>query len=179
MPPPSQLVIATSSLQRLVKEEASYHKELAQQEKRLEKALASTEDDENKEYTLKQEVSRNMRPLSLIIPFFVGYGTGSYLQTLWSISLKVSTRIQHQELSIHVSCVFRLSFARAFFNDYKQRTAIEETKAVFPSLHQRIADGLAKLEDQLEAGQAAGATEEEVTKAKGVIEQAKEVGKAN
>ena len=37
MTPPSQLSIATSSLQRLVKEEASYYKELLQQEARLEK----------------------------------------------------------------------------------------------------------------------------------------------
>jgi tubulin-specific chaperone A len=57
MAPPSQLTIATSSVQRLVKEEASYHKELTGQEKRLEKLLASTDEDENREYSLKQEVS--------------------------------------------------------------------------------------------------------------------------
>ena len=57
MVPPSQLSIATSSVQRLVKEEASYYKELQQQEARLEKALASKDDDENAEYQLKQEVS--------------------------------------------------------------------------------------------------------------------------
>jgi tubulin-specific chaperone A len=56
MAPPSQLAIATSSVQRLVKEEASYHKELTGQEKRLEKLLASTDEDENREYSLKQEV---------------------------------------------------------------------------------------------------------------------------
>jgi hypothetical protein len=56
MAPPSQLAIATSSVQRLVKEEASYRKELTGQEKRLEKLLASTEEDENREYSLKQEV---------------------------------------------------------------------------------------------------------------------------
>ena len=43
-------------MQRLVKEEASYHKELTGQEKRLEKLLASTEKDENREYSLMQEV---------------------------------------------------------------------------------------------------------------------------
>jgi tubulin-specific chaperone A len=57
MAPPSQLAIATSSVQRLVKEEASYHKELTQQQARLEKLLASTGEEENAEYQLKQEVS--------------------------------------------------------------------------------------------------------------------------
>lgn len=57
MAPPSPLAIATSSLQRLVKEEASYYKELEKQEARLKKVEASTEEDENREYTLKQEVS--------------------------------------------------------------------------------------------------------------------------
>lgn len=56
MAPPSQITIATSSLQRLVKEEASYHKELKSQEARLEKLLASKDEDENAEYQLKQEV---------------------------------------------------------------------------------------------------------------------------
>lgn len=56
--PPSQLKIATSSLQRLIKEEASYHKEQANQEKRianLEKDAA--DEDGNREFKLKQEVS--------------------------------------------------------------------------------------------------------------------------
>jgi hypothetical protein len=56
MAPPSQITIATSSLKRLVKEEASYHKELKSQEERLEKLLARTDEDENAEYQLKQEV---------------------------------------------------------------------------------------------------------------------------
>lgn len=57
MAPPSQLAIATSSVQRLVKEEASYHKELVHQQASVEKLLASTDEDENKEYKLKQEAS--------------------------------------------------------------------------------------------------------------------------
>jgi len=64
MAPPSQLAIATSSVQRLVKEEASYHKELTQQEARLEKLIASEDGDENAEFQLKQEVS-----LPLILKF--------------------------------------------------------------------------------------------------------------
>jgi septal ring factor EnvC (AmiA/AmiB activator) len=57
MAPSSQLAIATGSVSRLVKEETSYHKELKQQETRLEKLLASTEENENAEYQQKQEAS--------------------------------------------------------------------------------------------------------------------------
>lgn len=55
--PRSQLEITTSSVLRLVKEEASYHSEIEQQEQRLAK-LEKGEggDDENREYLLKQEV---------------------------------------------------------------------------------------------------------------------------
>ena len=55
MAPPSKLAIATSAVQRLVKEEASYHKELKQQEARIEK-LESSGGGDNSEYQLKQEV---------------------------------------------------------------------------------------------------------------------------
>lgn len=57
MAPRSQLEIATSSVERLVKEEASYHRELQQQTERIQK-LESQEpgEDENREYMLKQEV---------------------------------------------------------------------------------------------------------------------------
>lgn len=58
MPSPSQLSIATSSVQRLVKEEASYHRELSQQQSRLDLLLASKGEDENAEFQLKQEVSK-------------------------------------------------------------------------------------------------------------------------
>lgn len=54
-----------------------------------------------------------------------------------------------------------------------QRAAIEETKAVFPPLRERITNAILKLEDQLEAGQESGASEDEITKAKDVIQQAK------
>nr|POE77980.1 tubulin-specific chaperone a [Quercus suber] len=59
MAPPTQLAIATSSLTRLVKEEASYHQELAQQQVRITKlesgAGGGPEEDENAEYNLRQE----------------------------------------------------------------------------------------------------------------------------
>lgn len=55
---PSQLQIATSSLQRLVKEEASYHKELESQRKRIADLESQTDDqDENRDFKIKQEVS--------------------------------------------------------------------------------------------------------------------------
>jgi tubulin-specific chaperone A len=44
---------------------------------------------------------------------------------------------------------------------------------VFPPLRQRITDALQKLEDQLELGQERGASDEEIAKAKEVIQQAK------
>ncbi|KAI9645443.1 tubulin folding cofactor A [Ciborinia camelliae] len=110
MPPPSQLAIATSSVARLVKEEASYHKELLSQEARLKKLEEATEEDENREYSLKQE-----------------------------------------------------------------RTAIEETKAVFPPLRERLADAILKLEDLVERG----GVEAEEEKAKAVIAEAKKAAAGN
>lgn len=63
MPPPSQLAIATSSVNRLLKEEDSYHKELAKQEadiKTLEEKIKNSQSDEdgNGKYMLKQQVRR-------------------------------------------------------------------------------------------------------------------------
>ncbi|KAF2202038.1 tubulin binding cofactor A [Delitschia confertaspora ATCC 74209] len=54
MAPPSKLAVATGAVIRLVKEEASYHKELAHQEARI-KELEDSTGDENKEYSLRQE----------------------------------------------------------------------------------------------------------------------------
>ncbi|KAI8938905.1 hypothetical protein NX059_004762 [Plenodomus lindquistii] len=54
MAPPSKLAIATGVVNRLVKEEASYHKEIEHQEARIKEA-ETTEGDENAEYTLRQE----------------------------------------------------------------------------------------------------------------------------
>ena len=54
---PSQFDIAIASLQRLVKEESSYHKELDQQKARLAKLEDGTNrGDENLDYQIKQEV---------------------------------------------------------------------------------------------------------------------------
>ena len=61
MPAPSQLVIATSSVLRLLKEEVSYRKELVDQEakvKVLEEKVKSGQasEDGNDEFMLKQQV---------------------------------------------------------------------------------------------------------------------------
>jgi tubulin-specific chaperone A len=61
MPPASPLAIATSSVQRLVKEEASYHRELEQQTKRLHKLESEgpgADDEGNHAFLVKQEVCR-------------------------------------------------------------------------------------------------------------------------
>lgn len=63
MPAPSQLSIATSAVNRLVKEEASYHKELEQQKVRIAKLEANNGD----EYELKQEVCLRWNMLDLRI----------------------------------------------------------------------------------------------------------------
>lgn len=57
MAPRSQLEITTASVQRLVKEEASYRRELEQQKERIQKLEAQDPSaDENRDYLLNQEV---------------------------------------------------------------------------------------------------------------------------
>ena len=58
MAPPSQLSIATSSVNRLLKEEDSYRAELDDQQSRLQKLEAEVVEDEdgNRAYTIKQQV---------------------------------------------------------------------------------------------------------------------------
>ncbi|KIW20906.1 hypothetical protein PV08_01485 [Exophiala spinifera] len=53
---PSQIQVVISSLQRLLKEENSYYKEQEQQEARIAKLEKDkTDEDGNREFTLKQE----------------------------------------------------------------------------------------------------------------------------
>ena len=78
MPPPSPLDIARQSVQRLLKEEKSYQKELAQQERRVSKLedniQAGNDPDGNADYVLKQEVwhltlfsqSHEWKPMSFL-----------------------------------------------------------------------------------------------------------------
>ena len=63
MPAPSQLSIATSVVNRLVKEEASYHTELEQQKVRISKLEANNGD----EYELRQEVRTARQSLYLAL----------------------------------------------------------------------------------------------------------------
>lgn len=59
-PPPSRLAIATASVHRLLKEEASYRTELRSQEARLTRLQQGAEDDtdnDNREWEIGQEVS--------------------------------------------------------------------------------------------------------------------------
>lgn len=72
MPPPNPLSIATSSLKRLIREEASYHKEQQQQEAAIAKLESQSEDKEdegeegNREFTLTQQVC--FSPVSASVP---------------------------------------------------------------------------------------------------------------
>jgi len=57
MAPPSKLAIATSTLNRTVKEEKSYHAEMRKQEASIDKLeKGDGNDDENAEFLLRQEV---------------------------------------------------------------------------------------------------------------------------
>ncbi|KAL2165211.1 hypothetical protein VTH06DRAFT_507 [Thermothelomyces fergusii] len=116
MAPPTPLAIATQAVNRLVKEESYYHKEQANQEKRIKKLEEdiqnnSPELDSNAEYILKQE-----------------------------------------------------------------KTALEETKAVFGPLRKRIADAVQKLEEQIAISQSDGTgSEEELKKAQDALEAGRKV----
>jgi len=115
MPAPSPLAIATSALQRLAKEEASYHKELQMQQKsieRLEKNQTQETDEDrgNYEFQLKQE-----------------------------------------------------------------RKGLEETKAVFPGLHERIASAAENLQSLLDSH--TGEETEDVAKARKVLSEIRATGR--
>jgi hypothetical protein len=98
MPSPSPLAIATSSLQRLVKEEASYYKELEKQEAQLKKTQESTEEDENREYTLKQEVCLLHFARSLFSPSLPFTCRNSFLVNLddyrWGIEMGINYKMK-------------------------------------------------------------------------------------
>ncbi len=88
MPAPSQLAIATSSLQRLGKEEASYHKELEQQKKsieKLEKNQTEEAEDErgNQEFQLKQEVCSCCQPARCIASERSEVQSGERMADVW------------------------------------------------------------------------------------------------
>lgn len=71
MPAPSALAISTGAVQRLLKEESSYHKELVEQEQTVksleEKLKAGTADEDgNEAFMLKQQV-RSAPPRALVL----------------------------------------------------------------------------------------------------------------
>ncbi|UNI14864.1 tubulin folding cofactor A [Purpureocillium takamizusanense] len=114
MPAPSPLAIATSSVERLLKEEKSYHQELAQQEaqvKALEdkiKARGAASEDGNDEFMLKQ-----------------------------------------------------------------QQTAVEQTRAVFAPLRERIATAVTKLEEQIATSEESNTNAADLETAKAVLARAR------
>ncbi|RKF76795.1 Tubulin-specific chaperone A [Golovinomyces cichoracearum] len=55
MTSPSVLIISISALQRLIREEASYHRELSIQEARVKRLSDEQDRDEYQEWNLKQE----------------------------------------------------------------------------------------------------------------------------
>ncbi|KAF2457627.1 hypothetical protein BDY21DRAFT_371792 [Lineolata rhizophorae] len=133
MPPPSKLSIATSAVQRLVKEEASYHKEVEQQESRILR-LEQSGGDENAEYELKQEVCP-AHPFRIEMGLYV---------------------------NLEMSCT-------------EQRTALEETLKVIPSVKKRLVNAMSNLEDHLtEARDNDSADPEELRKAEEVMRQGKD-----
>ncbi|KAI5300097.1 hypothetical protein KEM55_000089, partial [Ascosphaera atra] len=70
MAPRSPLSIATQSLQRLVKEELSYHREVEQQQeriKRLQAKPAPEDEDGNREYVMKQE-NQALEETKIVLP---------------------------------------------------------------------------------------------------------------
>lgn len=76
MAPPSQLNIATSSINRLLKEESSYRTELSNQEKRVEKLKGGGGDSEeagNREFQLRQEVGLSTHLLMLLFQILYIY----------------------------------------------------------------------------------------------------------
>lgn len=82
MAPRSQLEIFTSSVQRLTKEEASYHSEIKQQTERVQKLEAQEDDDENREYTLNQEVCESLG----VLGWYFGHDERAYADTAKSVA---------------------------------------------------------------------------------------------
>ncbi|KAL8642278.1 MAG: hypothetical protein Q9228_001016 [Teloschistes exilis] len=109
MPAPTPLAIATSSVQRLLKEESTYRTELESQERRLRNLQAETEDEDGN---------------------------------------------------------------RGFLIGQEER-AIQETKAVFEPLREKVKDAVKSLEQLLSSKDTVQLDEGEVETAKGLVGKAK------
>lgn len=164
--PPSQLSIATSVLSRLLKEEASYHKELAQQKTRIAKLEATQpEADSNEAYSLKQEVCYSVfvslpiitlrRSLSLsLLPILVFLSTSPSSHNSWTLPLAYFVYLLYSTIKAnHVLrpqlTQFLPPHAHAAGDTITQQKALEETKAVFPQIRERIANAREKLQGLL------------------------------
>lgn len=89
MAPPSKLDITTRSLERLIKEEKLYHKELEQQESSILKFQPG--DDENGEFILKQQVSSLLHVP--ITPYLI-MGQRQAIEETRAVIPKIQERIQ-------------------------------------------------------------------------------------
>lgn len=77
---PSQTQIATSALQRLLKEEASYHKEAESQKKRISDLEEHNDDqDENRDFKLKQEVGHYLQSTIQHPKVYIAAWVGVYI----------------------------------------------------------------------------------------------------
>jgi len=147
MAPPSALSIATQSVTRLVKEESYYHKEQANQEKRIQKLQGDIDNnnpelDSNAPFMLKQEVCI------------------AFITTL-TYTPKFKSQVCSHELTWPLP---------------PQQTALEETKKVFGPLVERITEAVQKLEEQIAISESDGtAPEEELKKAKEALEAGKKL----
>ena len=101
MPAPSQLAIATSVVTRLVKEEASYHKELDQQKARIAKLEANNGD----EYELRQEV--RLSADALVATAILTQSQKQALQETHAVFPRLKTQISQavEKLEAQIVCV--------------------------------------------------------------------------
>ena len=157
---PSPLAIATSSVQRLVKEESFYHKDQEKQEARIKKleediAAGGADLDSNAEYVVKQEVRNFSRPFRTAAPLPHSRSNGQQQQ-----------QQQQQQIAL----------ARNHLTAEK-KTALEETKKVFEPLRERIVKAVQTLEEQIAISESDGtAKEDELTKAREMLKSGRKVG---
>lgn len=109
MPPPSALAISTSSVRRLLKEEASYHKELVDQEssvRGLEEKIRNGQagEDGNDEYMLKQQVRDHSLSLKDNTPLLSPLQSHSALTCALNCSrLQIETRCRADQSRLRTS----------------------------------------------------------------------------
>ena len=109
MAPPSALTIAAQSVQRLVKEETYYHKELEGQEKRISKLQEDIQNqaeslDQNADFVLKQEV--RARFLNHLVPNCVPTNPNPPLSVIHSKPLRPRPKqyLGHCTIALAMRC---------------------------------------------------------------------------